>query len=502
LRTYDPYAEISRPDTGFFVGLPSAPPGTVLVVDREGHPLRTLLSHSDRLTAGESRFGRIRTLYKVDVREQALEFKQTFPCADDIGGFHAEVQLICRVEKPDHVVRRGIHDVATVLVPLVEETLGHACRNHAAEEHLAAEEDALRAVRMLENAQRHDGAFRITQITLKLRPDEAAAEFIRRIKQHKRTSATQEGEARLEAERASQQASKERTQAAHEALLDQEREQHEAERAVMVAAFELQRAEEQAALNLERERLEAERETQGTAIALNRAAQEAELAQARALHDAKLALQMDQLEAERARQAAGFEQERLLIQQNRDRIEAELRRQQLDLELKQLELEQERARLQLEGTLRLKDLEFKHIVSALHQGDYGVLALQLQQNPDSIEQIVAMLAQDRQVETVQRMQALKVLTESGAVEGWEVSNQAKAMLTQLIEIWGRNQTPEVTDGSGPTIEVTVSDGDTNGVDLAEAPPFGGSVSGEEAENADGGPAAKARGDQDIERDEE
>src|SRR5215831_2947836 len=121
--TYDPYEELPRPATGIFSGLPSAAPGTVLVVDRAGHPLRTLLTHSDRLTAGEVRFGQVRTLYWVDVTEHSLELNATFPCQDDVGGFQADVRLICRVDDPESIVRRGIHDVSAVVVPAISETL-------------------------------------------------------------------------------------------------------------------------------------------------------------------------------------------------------------------------------------------------------------------------------------------------------------------------------------------------------------------------------------------
>lgn len=126
--TYDPLKIIPRPKVGIFSGLPSAAPGTVLIIDREGHPVRVLEGPGDRLTAGEVRWGQIRTLYEVDVTEHPLEFRDAFPCKDDIGGFRATVQLNCIVADPAAVVIRGIHDAARVLLPPVTETLRRGMR--------------------------------------------------------------------------------------------------------------------------------------------------------------------------------------------------------------------------------------------------------------------------------------------------------------------------------------------------------------------------------------
>ena len=94
----DPVKIIERPKVGMFSGLPSAPPGTVLVVDREGYPVLVLDRPTDRLTAGEVRWGQIRTLYAVDVTEHPLEFQDAFPCKDDVGGFRATIKLTCMVD--------------------------------------------------------------------------------------------------------------------------------------------------------------------------------------------------------------------------------------------------------------------------------------------------------------------------------------------------------------------------------------------------------------------
>lgn len=415
MKTYDPYKELPRPTTGLFSGLPSAAPGTVLVVDREGHPLRTLKTHSDRLTAGEVRFGRVRTLYRVDVTEHSLEFSQTFHCGDDVGGFQADVRLICQVEDPESVVLRGIHDVTAVVVPPICETLKRVCRRYQAEQHAEAEESALAAVREVEATTRHDRAFRITQISLDLQLDQAAATFVGQLKADRRTSATQASQNRLAAERAEQ-----------EALLAQER---------------------------------------------------------------------DRLEAQRAQQAAAFEEERLAIQRARQKIEAELEAERLELSLRHEELEGQRERRRLEAQLSAEKLKLDYYLAALNQGQYGVFALRLQEDPSSVEQVAVLLARQRDAETAQRIEALRLLLSSDAVEGWEISEKARVVLGQLLDSLNRNGVAQVTAGVSDSVPL-VSAGATGGDDgrpiPAEPEPEELTVFTEPAEAATSDPASDSQ----------
>ncbi|HTC69576.1 MAG TPA: hypothetical protein VK662_08415, partial [Acidothermaceae bacterium] len=147
MTTYDPFSTVERPKVGVFAGIPSAPPGKVLVVDQVGRALRALESPRDRLTPGEARWGQVRTLYEVDVTEHQLEFEDTFPCRDDVGGYRAVIKFACKVRDATDVVTRGTHDVSRVVVPLLTETLRRTCGEFEAEEHQAAEKASLEAVR-------------------------------------------------------------------------------------------------------------------------------------------------------------------------------------------------------------------------------------------------------------------------------------------------------------------------------------------------------------------
>jgi hypothetical protein len=262
--TYDPVKTVERSRSGLFSGLPSAPPGTVLVVDREGRDLQVLAGPGDRLTAGEVRWGQIRTLYEVDVTEHPLEFVETFPCRDDIGGFHATVQLTCMVTDPANIVRRGIHDVARALVPPLVENLRRTCGDFAAEEYDQAEKAALAAVRGTEAEARHDPAFRVGRFHLVLALDKAAATYVRERKEATRNLARQQDAALLEKEKAKLEAELART-----------RDTLEAQRSSLTATFD----QERLVMERMRQQLQAQLEDQRQELDLAR-----EAAKARAEH--------------------------------------------------------------------------------------------------------------------------------------------------------------------------------------------------------------------------
>jgi hypothetical protein len=397
--TYNPYAVIERPRLGVFDGLPSAPPGTVLVVDREGHPVRALLAHSDRLTAGETRWGRIRTLYRVDVAEHPLEFADTFPCGDDIGGFRATIKFTCRVVDAEAVVQRGIRDVARTLVPLLTETLRRTCETFAAEDHDDAERAALAAVRAREADGGHDPAFEITQISVVLTLDEAAAKFLRERKETMRNIVREQDAARLAKEKAQL-----------EADLASTREQLEAERAKLAAGFE----KEHLLLQRERERYEHELAVQRQELELTRAA-----ARARAEQQSSGELEMEKLEFELRRQQR----------------QADIDAARLELDTRRAELESKYEMGVLQARLEREKLQINQHVEMLSQGEYAALAMRLVQDPAAIGPISNYLADVRAADTHQRLEALRMLLDNDGLEGWQITEQAKGILAQLLDIW-------------------------------------------------------------------
>lgn len=412
--TYDPLVILERPKTRMFNGLPSAAPGTVLVVDREGHLVRVLAEPGDRLTAGEVRWGQIRTLYEVDVTEHLLEFQDVFPCKDDIGGFRAVVKLSCAVADPVAVVTRGIRDVARVLFPKVTETLRRVCGQCPAEHFQEAEITGLGAIRDLENGQGHDPAFRIRHIHLELSLDDAAAVYIRERKEATRNLARQQDAARL----------------------DRGKAQLEAEMARATSAFEHERL----GMQREQERLEAQLADQRQELELTRAAARARSEQ---------------------RSAGDLEMERLEFEGQRQKIQAELDRQKLELELERAELQARHDMQVLEARLQRDQRQITQLTDLLSRGQFAALAMRLAQDPAAIGPVSAYLAEQRAADASRQLQALKLLVENDGLEGWQITDQAKTVLRQLIATWTANTGQIPATESAPEIEARTPDDPLN-----------------------------------------
>jgi hypothetical protein len=413
--TYDPLTVLERPKTGMFSGLPSAAPGTVLVVDREGQPVRVLAEPGDRLTAGEVRWGQIRTLYEVDVTEHPMEFQDAFPCKDDIGGFRAIVKLSCAVADPAAVVARSVRDVARVLFPKVTETLRRVCGQYPAEDFQQAEVAGLAGIRELENGPRHDAAFQISHIHLELSLDDAAAVYIRERKEVTRNLTRQEDAARL----------------------DREKARLEAEMATAAAAFERERL----VMQRDRERLEAQLAGQRQELELARGAERARSEQ---------------------RSAGDLELERLAFERQRQKIQAELDTQKLELELERAELQARHDMQVLEARLQRDQRQITQLTDLLSRGQFAALAMQLAQDPAAIGPVSAYLAEQRAADASRQLQALKLLVENDGLEGWQITEQAKTVLRQLIATWTANtgqlpaaeSTPEIEAATPPDQPVT------------------------------------------------
>jgi len=415
--TYDPLKIIERPKVGMFSGLPSAAPGTVLVIDREGHPVRVLAGAGDRLTAGEVRWGQIRTLYEVDVTEHPLEFRDAFPCKDDIGGFRATVKLTCKVTDPAAVVIRGIRDAARVLLPPVTETLRRVCGGFSAEDYQEAEEAGLAAIRSLESGTRHDSAFRISQIHLVLVLDDAAAAYVRERKEATRNLVRQENAALLEKEKARL-----------ESELARARDHLEAERARAASEFDQERLLTQRT----RERLEGQLEDQRQQLELARAA-----ARARAEQEGASDIELMRLEFEVIRQQK----------------QAELDSQKLQLDLERARLQAEYDKRVLEAKLERDRIQVNQLTELLGRGQFAALAMQLAQDPAAIGPVINHLAGQRATDINRQLQALRLLVENDGLEGWQITEQAKTVLHRLIATWTEHSGQALPDvGTRPEIE--------------------------------------------------
>jgi hypothetical protein len=427
--TYDPVTVIERPKTGLFKGLPSAGPGTVLVVDREGSQLRVLAGAEDRLTAGEVRWGQIRTLFEVDVTEHPLQFSGVFPCSDDIGGFRAEVTLHCAVTDPAAVVRRGIRDAARVLFPPLTETLRRVCGSFPAEAYQQAEVAGLTAIRELEGGQRHDPAFRVSQAHLVLTLDTAAAAFVRDRKEATRNLARQQDAARADMEKAQLQA-----------VLERSAEQFDRERLRM---------------QLERDQLAAQVADQQQELEIARAAN-------RALAEQQNtgSLELKQLEFERERQ----------------RITAELEEQRITAEHRRAELQAQLDMQVLQDRLRRQQIQVTQLTAMLGGGQVAALAMQVVEDPAAIGRVSSYLASQRDADVNRQMEALKLLLESDSLEGWQITEQAKEVLSHLLDAWSGSASKGIgAAGSATAIEPGTGDAPPPALPEADSGVFPGDL---------------------------
>jgi hypothetical protein len=61
--------------------------------------------------------------------------------------------------------------------------------------------------------------------------------------------------------------------------------------------------------------------------------------------------------------------------------------------------------------------------------------MQLTQDPAAIGSINAQLATQKRVDTDRQLHALKIMLENDGLEGYQITEQAKAVLRQLVDTW-------------------------------------------------------------------
>lgn len=396
METFDPFKLIERPATKLFAGIYGPASGAALVVYEEGRGLRSLDSPTDRITAGEARFGKIRNYYHVDTTDHPLSFTATLPCSDDVGGFLATVRLQCRVVDSTGVVLAGIHDASSLIFPRFTDLLRRECQEFEAENWKAAEAASRRA--LAELLPEDYLPFRISNASLELRLSDGAARYVEERKESERNL----GRAKNDAALAEAQARADAHISGLREQLSQDNLQLEKTRVEIEASIATQRIE----LEIERETLRKAKEFQ-----------------------AIKQLELDQLEFE-------------LVKQQRT---AELDQQRLALALQRAELEADLDRQRVKVRLELEDIQVKQMTTMLENGEFERLAIQLVQNPADIDRINDYLSTRRNRDADRQLEALKVLIESDAVEGWQVSSQGKIVLQRLLESWS-SQDRELTAG--------------------------------------------------------
>ena len=106
--------------------------------------------------------------------------------------------------------------------------------------------------------------------------------------------------------------------------------------------------------------------------------------------------------------------------------------------------------LQARNTQELLDLKVSRYRSLMEAGDINRFAVQLAQNPDDVASVVQAIQAEKERDRRYATEFVSQLLESGVIEKWEMSDQARAALEILrISTQDLIKPPEVTSGTDP-----------------------------------------------------
>src|SRR6266536_2348465 len=172
VKTYDPFFT-EPPYSEFLKGRPVAPPGSALVLHRQGQPL-TVVRPTDPQGSVWSRRGRYDIAFQVDLGQHQLEWRFSVPSRGDVFSFGAEVRLLCAVIDPAIVVERRIHDPREVLEPNFVQRTRQITRGFEVSQLTEAET----AIREAFKDPIHDSGFELDRFDVRLSLDESARRHV------------------------------------------------------------------------------------------------------------------------------------------------------------------------------------------------------------------------------------------------------------------------------------------------------------------------------------
>jgi hypothetical protein len=277
---------------------PSPEPGLALVLFKKGGSLTTYWP-TDRLSAGEVRWGNYTIAYKVDLTDHSFAFSCTLPCEGDAFEFNADVNVTYAVSEPKVIVERNVTDVMALIEPIITDIMREVSRKFDVEDSAAAE----KAIGLKLNGLRLDEGVKIKRLVAKLGLEEDARDHLRKMRE------------------------------------------------------------------LDRNKI-------------------------------------------------------------RDKKEAEVIQQREKLEIERLKIK----------------MDFYSPLIA--QGQWQLLALQLSNNPDDAVAIAQIISQERQLNIKNQLEALKIMVEEDALEGFQLEEPAKKVLRRFVESLDLDQTPRALGKGG------------------------------------------------------
>ena len=129
---------------------------------------------------------------------------------------------------------------------------------------------------------------------------------------------------------------------------------------------------------------------------------------------------------------------RQLRQYDRDKVlaskDAELQKQ-----LDQLEMDRLKIKMEFYGPL-------------IKQGQWQLLSMQLSNRPEDLPGIIQMLDQQRQLEMKHQLEALKIMLDEDAIEGFQLEDTGKRVLRRLVDSLGTLDTKSLMTPPEPDVD--------------------------------------------------
>ncbi len=156
-----------------------------------------------------------------------------------------------------------------------------------------------------------------------------------------------------------------------------------------------------------------------------------------------------ELEKTHIQQEAGIQSQRKRYERQEeqasllDEMQTQMLRQNLENKKTQFELEQ--ARQQELFQLEMMKQRTEVYSTMLQAGQWQLLALQLAQRPEDVPLIIESLNRQKQIEREHKIKTLKVLIDTNAIEGWQLSEIGKRALQELVGL--TEETVPVIEGA-------------------------------------------------------
>jgi hypothetical protein len=173
--------ELKRKFLGLRNERPKAESGRALVLAGDG--VFTVLHPGQKITQGESVWGRFNTLYEVDISPKDFSFSDNVPAKGGVMEFRINFAANYQVADPVEVVKQGIQDPVPMLRRVLIDTIGTVTEEYDIEN----SEAARKAVRQkLEKGIGKKMPFVIDTIQFKLEPDSEAKEYLKELRRQQR----------------------------------------------------------------------------------------------------------------------------------------------------------------------------------------------------------------------------------------------------------------------------------------------------------------------------